>query len=199
MLDTSLSISAYFRNTARRAGAARNGRTAVSVSAIPQYLRIRTNAKAAPRGRLKLRANELLQLMSERAIGPWGTMTSMLNTRASEQPRARRSMTYFIFAALLVGCNAGGAPALTGEASPPFDAFQASLRLAVGMPQDVAIEAVGSFPVSAEVAHCGVLAAESATCQVLKFGWSGRNRLDVYVEATEDGRAIVSGWLVQKG
>ena len=117
----------------------------------------------------------------------------MLNTRASEQPRARRSMTYFIFAALLVGCNAGGAPALTGEASPPFDAFQASLRLAVGMPQDVAIEAVGSFPVSAEVAHCGVLAAESATCQVLKFGWSGRNRLDVYVEAT-NGVRHPSGW-----
>ena len=66
------------------------------------------------------------------------------------------------------------------------------------MPQDVAIEAIGLPPDSARVTHCGVLAAQSATCQVLKFG-SENNRLDVYVETTADGQALVSGWLVQKG
>jgi len=67
------------------------------------------------------------------------------------------------------------------------------------MPQDVAIEAIGLLPVYAQVTHCGVLAAQSATCQMLKFGSSENNQLDVYVEVTDDGRALVSGWLVQKG
>lgn len=67
------------------------------------------------------------------------------------------------------------------------------------MPQDVAIEAIGLPPDSARVTHCGVLAAQSATCQVLRFGSSENNRLDVYVVATDDGQALVSGWLVQKG
>ena len=41
-------------------------------------------------------------------------------------------------ASLLSGCCAGGYPPVSGASPAPFDAFQASMRLAVGMPTDVA-------------------------------------------------------------
>jgi len=116
-----------------------------------------------------------------------------------ERRKARRFIAALALVAPLAGCDAGGGAWVTEGFPPPFDAFQASLRLAVGMPQDVAIAAIGSLPINGRVTHCGVLAAQSATCQVLRFGWSENNRLDVYVEGTEDGGAVVSGWLVQKG
>lgn len=116
-----------------------------------------------------------------------------------ERRKARRFIAALVLAAPLLGCDGGGEAWVAEGFPPPFDAFQASLRLAVGMPQEVAIAAIGSLPIDGRVTHCGVLAAQSATCQVLRFGSSENNRLDVYVEATEDGLAVVSGWLVQKG
>jgi len=123
----------------------------------------------------------------------------MCDRPSIERRKARRFFAALVLAAPLAGCGGGGVPAVNGQFPPPFDAFQASLRLAVGMPQEVAIAAIGSLPINGRVTHCGVLAAQSATCQVLRFGSSENNRLDVYVEATEDGLAVVSGWLVQKG
>ena len=73
------------------------------------------------------------------------------------------------------------------------------MKLAVGMPADVAILVIGWAPVSAEVKSCGVLAGYEWTCQVLKFGWWENNQLLVYIAQTPDGRGAVNSWSVRKG
>jgi len=51
----------------------------------------------------------------------------------------------FIAAFMLAGCCVGGYPPVwSANAPPPFDAFHAGMKLAVGMPTDVAILIIGS-------------------------------------------------------
>ena len=89
---------------------------------------------------------------------------------------------------LIAGCSAGGFPAVEGSSPPPFNSFQAGMRLAVGMPRDVAILRVGWTPASSEVTTCGILAGYGFPCELLKLGMLGDNRLDVSVSAdTGDG------------
>jgi len=98
---------------------------------------------------------------------------------------------------LVAGCSAGGFPAVQGESPPPFDAFQAGTRLAVGMLRDVAILRVGWTPVSSEVTTCGILAGYGFPCELLKFGVFSNNQLDVYLAPTEAG-AVVKSWVAHK-
>jgi hypothetical protein len=101
-------------------------------------------------------------------------------------------------ASLVTGCCAGGYPASFNPNAPPFDAFAAGMRLAVGMPTDAAILAIGSAPVSAEAKSCGVLAGYEWTCQALKFGCCDWNQLVVYIAPTPDGRGAVNSWSVRR-
>ena len=96
-------------------------------------------------------------------------------------------------------CNSAGVPVVTAATPEPFDAYRASLTLSVGMPEVVAISRIGSQPVSSQVIPCGALSGHSGTCELLKFGAFENNQLYLYVEATDDGRTFVTGWLVQKG
>jgi hypothetical protein len=98
----------------------------------------------------------------------------------------------------LTGCCAGSYPVAPSAYPPPFDAFEASMRLAVGMPTAVAIGAIGFSPVSAEVKSCGVLAGYAWTCQALKFGCCETNQLIVYIAPTPDGLGAVNSWTVRK-
>ena len=104
-----------------------------------------------------------------------------------------------VAASLATGCCAGGYPAVSGANRPPFDAFQASMKLAVGMPTDVAILLIGSEPVSGQAANCGILAGYEWTCELLKFGCCENNQLLVYIAQTPDGRGAVNSWSVRKG
>jgi hypothetical protein len=100
-------------------------------------------------------------------------------------------------ALLLAGCC--GSPVVVWSVGPaPFDAFQAAMRLEVGMPTDVAILVIGSPPVSGEVKSCGIAAGYEWPCQLLKFGCCA-NQLLVYVAPTPDGRGAVNSWAVRKG
>ena len=81
---------------------------------------------------------------------------------------------------------------------PPFNAFQAGMKLAVGMPTDVAILIIGSTPVSAEAKSCGVAGGYEWPCQVLTFGCCEGNQLIVYIAPTPDGRGAVNSWSVGK-
>jgi hypothetical protein len=110
----------------------------------------------------------------------------------------RRRIAALVAASLATGCCAGGYPIVPGANPAPFDAFQASMKLAVGMPTDVAILTIGSAPVSAEAKSCGVLAGYEWTCQVLKFGWWENNQLIVYIASTPDGRGAVNSWSVRR-
>ena len=110
----------------------------------------------------------------------------------------RERIAALIAASLVTGCCAGGYPAVLGAHPAPFDAFQASMKLAVGMPADAAILVIGSAPVSAEVKSCGVLAGYEWTCQALKFGWWENNQLIVYIAPTPDGRGAVNSWSVRR-
>jgi hypothetical protein len=110
----------------------------------------------------------------------------------------RGRIATLVAASLVTGCCAGGYPAVSGANPAPFDAFQASMKLAVGMPADVAILVIGWAPVSAEVKSCGVLAGYEWTCQVLKFGWWENNQLLVYIAPTPDGRGAVNSWSVRR-
>jgi hypothetical protein len=98
----------------------------------------------------------------------------------------------------LTGCCAGGYPVAPSAYPPPFDAFEASMRLAVGMPTAVAIADIGFSPVSAEVKSCGVLAGYAWTCQALTFGCCETNQLIVYIAPTPDGLGAVNSWTVRK-
>jgi hypothetical protein len=111
-----------------------------------------------------------------------------------------RSRIAILFAAsLLAGCAPGGYPAVPGATPPPFDAFQAGMRLAPGMPLDVAILRIGWAPISGETTTCGILAADANPCEVVKFGAYENNQLFVYVVPTHEGHSIVSSWVVHKG
>jgi hypothetical protein len=100
---------------------------------------------------------------------------------------------------LLAGCCGGGYPIVAWSPNPPpFDAFQASMRLAVGMPLDVAILVVGAAPISGQVESCGIAAGYEWPCEVVKFGCCD-NQLLVYVAPTPDGRGAVNSWAVRKG
>jgi hypothetical protein len=100
---------------------------------------------------------------------------------------------------LLTGCCPGGYPPVSGASPAPFDAFNASMRLAVGMPTDVAILVIGSTPVSGEAKSCGIAAGYEWSCQLLKFGCCENNQLLVYIAQTPDGRGAVNSWSVRKG
>jgi hypothetical protein len=104
----------------------------------------------------------------------------------------------FLAAFLLAGCC--GCPIVVWSPNgPPFNAFQAAMRLQVGMPTDAAILAIGSPPVSGEAKSCGVLAGFEWPCQVLRFGCCENNQLLVYIAPTPDGRGAVNSWAVGKG
>jgi hypothetical protein len=104
-----------------------------------------------------------------------------------------------VAASLLTGCCPGGYPLVSGKYPEPFDAFQASMKLAVGMPTDVAILIIGSAPVSAQSMSCGILAGYEWTCQLMTFGCWADNQLLVYIAQTPDGRGAVNSWSVRKG
>ena len=111
----------------------------------------------------------------------------------------RAQIAILVAASLVTGCCAGGYPAVSGANPAPFDAFQAGMKLAVGMPTDVAILIMGSAPVSAEVKSCGILAGYEWPCQVLKFGCCEGNQLVVFIAPTPDGRGAVNSWAVAVG
>jgi hypothetical protein len=108
-----------------------------------------------------------------------------------------RALSTFLSGFLLAGCC--GSPAVWSPGSAPFDAFQASMRLEVGMPTDVAILAIGSAPISGQVMSCGIAAGYEWTCQLMKFGCCENNQLLVYIAQTPDGRGAVNSWTVRKG
>ena len=102
-------------------------------------------------------------------------------------------------ALILAACNPGGYPAIPGATPPPFDAFEAGMRLAVGMPSDVAILRIGWAPISGQTTTCGVLAGAESPCEVIKFGAYENNQLFLYVVPTDGGPSVVSSWVVHKG
>jgi hypothetical protein len=109
-----------------------------------------------------------------------------------------RAAIAILFALLAAGCCPVESSAVPALNPPPFDAFQASMKLAVGMPTDVAILIIGSAPVSARAMSCGILAGYEWPCQLMKFGWWENNQLLVYIAPTPDGRGAVNSWSVRK-
>ncbi|MFZ0601798.1 MAG: hypothetical protein WAN05_10655 [Roseiarcus sp.] len=110
-----------------------------------------------------------------------------------------RALTAIVLAAfLLTGCCVGGYPPMWTAGPPPFNAFQAAMKLGVGMPTDVAILMMGSRPISAETKSCGVVGGFEWPCQVLTFGCCEGNQLIVYIAPTPDGRGAVNSWSVGK-
>ena len=111
-----------------------------------------------------------------------------------------RSRIAIVFpASLLAGCAPGGYPAVPDATPPPFDAFQAGMRLAIGMPLDVAILKIGWAPISGQTTTCGIMAADDTPCEVVTFGRYDNNRLLVYVVPTHEGYSAVTSWVVHKG
>ena len=113
----------------------------------------------------------------------------------------RARIAYLLVALSLPGCAPGGYPAVQeAEAPPPppFDAFQAGMRLQVGMPTAVAIGRIGWAPVSSQVTTCGILAGDANTCELLTFGTYDNNQLLVYVTPTDRGYSVVTSWTVHK-
>ena len=108
-----------------------------------------------------------------------------------------RPFSAIAFALWLAGCNAGGSPAYPGANPPPFDAANAALRLAPGMPEAVAILRIGYQPQWGVVENCGVLAGYEWTCQKLAFGFFDNNRLYVYLDLTT-GEPFVNSWEIRK-
>ena len=110
-----------------------------------------------------------------------------------------RFLIAIVSALAVAGCAPGGYPAIPGAAPPPFDAFAAGMRLAPGMPLDVAILRIGWAPLSGQATTCGILAADDSPCQVVTFGRNENNQLLVYVVPTHEGYSVVSSWVVRKG
>jgi hypothetical protein len=111
----------------------------------------------------------------------------------------RSTLAILTAAACLSGCAPGGYPALRDSSPPPFDALEASQRLQVGMPREVAILAVGWSPVSSQTTTCGVMAERDSPCEVLTFGVYENNRLTVYLVPTGRGYSVVTSWAAHKG
>jgi len=107
----------------------------------------------------------------------------------------RALSTMFLSGFLLAGC-CGSPVVVWSPGAAPFDAFQAAMRLQVGMPTDVAILVIGSAPVSAVAKSCGVAGGFEWPCQVLTFGCCEGNQLIVYIAPTPDGRGAVNSWSV---
>src|ERR1700727_3722239 len=105
-----------------------------------------------------------------------------------------RALIALFLAASLAGCCVGGYPPMFSADQTPFNAFQAGMKPAVGMPTDVAILIVGSRPVSSKATSCGVLTGYEWPCDVLKFGCSEGNQLLVYIAPSPDGRGAVNSW-----
>jgi hypothetical protein len=82
----------------------------------------------------------------------------------------RALISLFLAAIPLAGCCVGGNPPLWNGGPPPFNAFQAAMRLQVGMPADIAILLTGATPVSAQAKSCGVAGGYEWPCRVLTFG-----------------------------
>ena len=111
----------------------------------------------------------------------------------------RAPIAIFLVAFLLAGCCGGTYPFAWSADQAPLDAFQAGMKLAVGMPTDVAILVIGSAPVSGQVKSCGIAAGYEWTCELLTFGCCDNNQLLVYIAPTPDGRGVVNSWAVRKG
>jgi hypothetical protein len=109
-----------------------------------------------------------------------------------------RALIAIVLAASLAGCCVGGYPPQWSADQPPFNAFQAGMRLAVGMPADIAIHVIGSAPVSIHATNCGVLTGFEWPCQIMKFGCCEGNQLLVYIAPSPDGRGAVNSWAVAK-
>ena len=89
----------------------------------------------------------------------------------------RAQIAILVAASSVTGCCAGGYPAVVSGANPaPFDAFQAGMKLAVGMPTDVASSSSDRNR-SAQAMSCGFLAGNEWTCQLMKFGCCENNQL----------------------
>ncbi|MBV9287924.1 MAG: hypothetical protein JO288_08890 [Hyphomicrobiales bacterium] len=113
----------------------------------------------------------------------------------------RASVAIVLVALPLAACSPGGYPVVPeAEAPPPppFDAFQAGMRLRVGMPAEVAVHQIGWAPVSSQVTTCGILAGDANTCEALTFGAYDNNRLLVYLTPTDRGYSVVTTWMVHK-
>lgn len=110
----------------------------------------------------------------------------------------RALISLFLSAFLLAGCCVSGYPPQWSADQPPFNAFQAGMRLAVGMPADIAIHVIGSAPVSMHATSCGVLTGFEWPCQVMKFGCCEGNQLLVYISPSPDGRGAVNSWALAK-
>jgi hypothetical protein len=110
----------------------------------------------------------------------------------------RALISMFLAASLLAGCCVGGYPPIWSANQIPFSAFQAAMRLEVGMPTDIAILVIGAAPVSAEAKSCGIATGYEWPCQLLKFGCCETNQLLVYIAPTPDGRGAVNSWAVGK-
>src|ERR1700733_10604158 len=122
----------------------------------------------------------------------------MIRRPDSRDRQMRAQIAILVAASLVTGCCAGGYPAGSGANAAPFYAFQAGMKLAVGMPTDVAILIIGSEPISAQAMSCGILAGYEWTCQLMKFGCCENNQLLVYIAPTPDGRGAVNSWAVAK-
>jgi hypothetical protein len=110
-----------------------------------------------------------------------------------------RALIAMLLAVLLTGCCVGGYPPVWSADQPPFNAFQAGMKLAVGMPTDVAILIIGSRPVSSKATSCGVLGGDEWPCDQLRFGCCEGNQLVVYIAPTPDGRGAVNSSGFGKG
>ena len=109
-----------------------------------------------------------------------------------------RALISLLLAASLAGCCVGGYPPMWSADQRPFNAFQAAMKLGVGMPTDVVILLAGTRPISAEAKSCGVAGGYEWPCQVLTFGCCEGNQLIVYIAPTPDGRGAVNSWSVNK-
>ena len=97
------------------------------------------------------------------------------------------------------GCCAGGYDPVTGARPGPFDAFQASMKLAVGMPTMLPFSLSARLRSPPKRRAAESLAGYEWPCQLLKFGCCENNQLLVYVAPTPDGRGAVNSWAVRKG
>ena len=104
----------------------------------------------------------------------------------------RAPIAILVAASLVTGCCAGGYPIAPGANPAPFDAFQASMKLAVGMPTDVAILVIGSAPVSGRGDELRNPRRIRMALPTAEIRLRGDNQLLVYIAPTPDGRGAVN-------